>query len=93
MEMVLGTEFRVGDLSDRELWCKVLKHEALRFVSGRVMPDRISKKKACLLRAQPVITRIDSFKSTAMCLVWALRHHTGAQYCRPFDFALSDSAG
>ena len=44
------------------------------------MPDRMGKKEVGVLRRQPVITRIDSFKGTSMCCVWALRHHTGAQY-------------
>ena len=55
-----------------------LKYEALRLVSDGVMPDRMGKEEG-VLRRQPVITRIDSFKGTSMSFVWALRHHTGAQ--------------
>ena len=58
-----------------------LNHEALRLVSDGVMPDRMGKKEEGVLRRQPVITLIDSFKATLMCFVWALPHHTGAQYC------------
>jgi len=46
-----------------------LNHEALRLVSDGVMPDRMGKKEEGVLRRQPVITLIDSFKATLMCFV------------------------
>ena len=49
------------------------------------MPDRMGKKEEGVLRRQPVITRIDSFKGTSMSFVCALRHHTGAQYSAGAD--------
>jgi len=44
------------------------------------MTDRMGKKEVGVLRRLPVITRIDSFKGRSMSFVWALQHHTGAQY-------------
>jgi len=44
------------------------------------MQDRLGKEEMGVLRRQPVITHIDSFKDTSMCFVWALRRHTWAQY-------------
>ena len=47
---------------------QTFKHEALRFVSDGVMPDRTGKEEG-VLRRQSVITRIDSFESTSMSFV------------------------
>jgi len=33
------------------------------------MPNRMVKKEVGVLRRQPVITRIDTFEGTSMCLV------------------------